>query len=205
MLCGARAGGALPLVRVAGPADRAGMQQSLDLGAAGVMVPSVDTAADALAAVGCCKLPPEGGRSIFYHMRTMHAVGLGAYLASANAEALVAVQVETAACLDNLADVLAVPRVDAAFVGPVDLAYSMGLPAKYGGSLDAALGSREYADAIDHVLDCCAAAGVVPGNFAFPSNEAGALAGRGFQMLAAGTDMGLLLAATAEQFRCAGG
>ena len=68
MLGGISSGGAKSLVRVAGYHDRAGIQQTLDLGADGVLVPYINTAEEARQAISCCRYPtlPERGQSIFH-------------------------------------------------------------------------------------------------------------------------------------------
>jgi 4-hydroxy-2-oxoheptanedioate aldolase len=69
-------GGAKSLVRVAGYHDRGGIQQSLDLGADGVLVPYINTAEEARQAVSCCKYPTAGTRSVYFPQRSMNKAGL---------------------------------------------------------------------------------------------------------------------------------
>jgi 4-hydroxy-2-oxoheptanedioate aldolase len=104
--------GATPVARVrhAHPAD---IGRALDLGCAGVIVPNVESAAQARAVVGACHYPPTGYRSA------------GGVLAGAHAPFCV-IMVESAAAMADLEATLAVPGVDGIYVGPRDLSYSLG-------------------------------------------------------------------------------
>ena len=70
MLCAIRNGGAKSMVRVAGYHDRAGIQQALDLGADGVLVPYINSADEARQAVSCARYPTEGTRSVYFPQRS---------------------------------------------------------------------------------------------------------------------------------------
>lgn len=103
------------------------LKQVLDLGAQTVMVPMVNSAAEAEAAVRACLYPPHGIRGDGGY--TMRSGGYGAspdYAATANDEICVIVQVETRKALANLADIAAVDGVDCVFFGPADLVADMG-------------------------------------------------------------------------------
>lgn len=105
--------------------DPTGLKQYLDLGAQSVLVPMVETAAQASAVVRACRYAPEGDRGI----GGARASGWGRhadYLRDANSQICVIVQVETIAGIRNLHDIAAVPGLDAVFIGPADLAASMG-------------------------------------------------------------------------------
>jgi 4-hydroxy-2-oxoheptanedioate aldolase len=104
--------GAVPMGRVrhAHPAD---IGRALDLGCAGVIVPNVESAEQAVAVAGACRYPPAGYRS-----------GGGA-LAGAD-EPLCVIMVESRAAMADLEATLALPGVDGIYVGPRDLSYSLG-------------------------------------------------------------------------------
>jgi 4-hydroxy-2-oxoheptanedioate aldolase len=70
MLAAIASGGAKSMVRVASYDDRAGMQQALDLGADGILVPYINTAAEAVHAVSCCRYPTAGTRSVYFPQRS---------------------------------------------------------------------------------------------------------------------------------------
>ena len=131
MLAGIAHGGATSMVRVGGYADRAGIQQSLDMGADGVLVPYINTAEEARAAVSCCRYPTAGTRSVYFPQRCMNKGGLLGYAGDANDNVIVALQVETADCIQNIEEIADVPGVDMLFLGQNDLCMSMGLYEKY--------------------------------------------------------------------------
>jgi len=127
MLAGVSSGGAKSLVRVAGYQDRAGIQQSLDMGADGVLVPYINNAEEARQAVSCTRYPTAGTRSVYFPQRSMNKAGLLGYAGNANANVITALQVETADCIKNMDEIAAVPGVDMLFLGQNDLCMSMGL------------------------------------------------------------------------------
>src|SRR5499433_2902451 len=131
MLCAIGSGGAKSMVRVAGYHDRGGIQQALDLGADGVLVPYINTADEARQAVSCTRYPTAGTRSVYFPQRSMNRAGLLGYAGNWNDEGIVALQVETASCIKNIAEIAAVPGVDILFLGQNDLCMSMGLYEKY--------------------------------------------------------------------------
>ena len=131
MLAGIANGGAKSMVRVGGYTDRAGIQQSLDMGADGVLVPYINTADEARQAVSCCRYPTAGTRSVYFPQRSMNKGGLLGYAGAANDNVIVALQVETADCIKNIDEIAAVPGVDMLFLGQNDLCMSMGLYEKY--------------------------------------------------------------------------
>src|ERR1700750_1393605 len=102
MLSGIAVGGAKSLVRVGGYDDRPGIQQALDLGADGVLVPYINTAEEARIAISCTKYPTAGTRSVYFPQRSMNKAGLLGYAGAANDNLIVALQVETASCIENI-------------------------------------------------------------------------------------------------------
>src|SRR6185295_17900798 len=111
MLAGIANGGATSMVRVGGYSDRAGIQQSLDIGADGVLVPYINTAEEARQAVSCCRYPMAGTRSVYFPQRSMNKQGLLGYAGGANDNVVVALQVETASCIENIEEIASVPGV----------------------------------------------------------------------------------------------
>src|SRR3954471_13401796 len=131
MLAGIASGGAKSLVRVSGYGDRAGIQQSLDTGADGILVPYINTAEEARQAISCTKYPTAGTRSVYFPQRSMNKKGLLGYAGASNDNVIKALQVETADCIKNIEEIAAVPGVDLLFLGQNDLCMSMGLFEKY--------------------------------------------------------------------------
>src|SRR5882672_6129947 len=102
------------------------IKRVLDNGAHGIVVPMVNTRAEAEAAVSACLYPPHGTRSVG---GSVHALNFAAtpadYYAKANDELLIVLQCEHIQAVRNYEEVFSVPGVDAVFVGPNDLAASM--------------------------------------------------------------------------------
>jgi 2-keto-3-deoxy-L-rhamnonate aldolase RhmA len=112
-----------PLVRVAWN-DAVLVKKALDTGAYGVIIPYVNTRRDAERAVQACMYPPRGIRGC--GPRRMAVIDPD-YLATANEEILVIVQIETKEAVDDVEEILSVEGVDAYFVGPFDLSASLGI------------------------------------------------------------------------------
>ncbi|HUH41231.1 MAG TPA: HpcH/HpaI aldolase/citrate lyase family protein [Castellaniella sp.] len=107
--------------------DPARIKQMLDIGARTLLVPMVDSAEQARALVRATRYPPQGIRGVGTALaRAAGWNGVPDYLQWANQEICLIVQAESQASLDALDDILAVEGVDAVFIGPSDLAASMG-------------------------------------------------------------------------------
>ncbi|MEM7218588.1 MAG: aldolase/citrate lyase family protein [Pseudomonadota bacterium] len=117
--------GTMPFVRVTDNAP-AEIMKVLDLGAMGVIVPLVNDRAEAERAVAACRYPPDGGRS-FGPIRAALYGGRG-YAAESNQQIACIAMIETRAGIDNIEEIAATPGLDALYVGPADLALSLGLP-----------------------------------------------------------------------------
>jgi 4-hydroxy-2-oxoheptanedioate aldolase len=106
--------------------------RNLDVGVQGVMVPWCQSAAEARAAVQAAKYYPEGRRGLAGVRAARYGVGmkLTDYVARANDETMVIVQIETVASVDALPEMLQVPGVDVFFIGPNDLSQSVGYPGR---------------------------------------------------------------------------
>src|ERR1043166_9690409 len=126
MLAGISNGGAISMVRVGGYSDRPGIQQALDMGSDGILVPYINNADEARQAVSCARYPTAGTRSVYFPQRSMNRKGLLGYAGAANENVIVALQVETADCIKNIDEIAAVPGVDILFLGQNDLCMSMG-------------------------------------------------------------------------------
>lgn len=117
--------GITPIVRV--PWNEPGIVgRMLDAGAMGIVAPMVNSVAEATQLVEACRYPPLGKRSLG-PVRVGARDGMG-YVASANDRIAVIPMIETADALAAAEDIAAVPGVDALFVGPFDLSFSLGLP-----------------------------------------------------------------------------
>ena len=187
MLSGIANGGAKSLVRVEGYHDRGGIQQSLDMGADGVLVPYINTAEEARQAVSCTKYPTAGTRSVYFPQRSMNKAGLLGYAGTWNAEGMVALQVETADCIKNIAEIAAVPGVDILFLGQNDLCMSMGLYEKY--KFPDMYTSPELGAATDNLVAEARKNKVILGLFLFGTTRVGEFFDKGFTFISLGNDL----------------
>lgn len=187
MLSGISNGKAKSLVRVGGYSDRAGIQQSLDLGADGVLVPYINTAEEARQAVSCCRYPTAGTRSVYFPQRSMNAAGLLGYAGSWNDNAIVALQVETADCIKNIAEIAAVPGVDILFLGQNDLCMSMGLFEKY--EFPHMYTSPELLAATNSLITEAKKNNVILGLFLFGTSRVGEFLDKDFTFISIGNDL----------------
>jgi 2-keto-3-deoxy-L-rhamnonate aldolase RhmA len=122
--------GCTPLVRVTSN-DRDQIKRVLDIGAGGVIVPMVNSRADAEAALRAVHYPPHGERGVGLGRAHRWGAGFGDYLARFGEECLVVVQVEHRDGVAALEDVLAVPGIQASIIGPYDLSGSLGMPGAF--------------------------------------------------------------------------
>lgn len=187
MLCGIAHGGATSMVRVSGYADRAGIQQSLDMGADGVLVPYINTADEARAAVSCCRYPTAGTRSVYFPQRSMNKGGLLGYAGAANDNVIVALQVETADCIKNIDAIAAVPGVDLLFLGQNDLCMSMGLYEKY--KFPDMYTSAELNDATSRLIAAARKNNIILGVFLFGTARVAEFLDKGFGFVSVGNDL----------------
>lgn len=179
---------AVPIVRV--PWNEPGIiMKSLDAGAYGVIVPMVNSRAEAEAAVSYCRYAPTGVRSYGPSRAVLYA-GRD-YFQHADETVLCIVMIETAQALENLDEILSVPGVDVAYIGPADLSVSLGFPpASYHED-------PRYAGAVQAVLDACRKHGVAPGFHGGNPDNARARIEQGFRFVEVCEDMGALARAAA--------
>jgi 4-hydroxy-2-oxoheptanedioate aldolase len=163
------------------------IMRALDLGAAGVIVPLVNTADDARAAVAACRFPPDGMRS--WGPWRAGIEGRVVVPAEANRDTICVVMVETELAMRNLDEIVAVPGIDAVYIGPNDLALGLGEGrATY-------KESKVVYDAILKVLEACQRGHVVAGLHCSSPEMAIEWRKAGFQMLTTAEDVTLLKAA----------
>ncbi len=170
MILAAEAGGITPILRPRSN-DPRDILAAMDRGAAGVQVPHVASRADAVAAVEAVKFHPMGRRGLAAGTRASgygYRGSAGDFVAAANRETLVCVQIEDEAAIRNAEEILSVEGVDVFFIGPSDLSQSMGHP----GNPKA----EPVAEAIESTLRKIVAAGRTPGMPATTENLAATLA-----------------------------
>ncbi len=187
MLCAIASGGAKSMVRVAGYGDRAGIQQALDLGADGVLIPYINNADEARQAVSCALYPTAGTRSVYFPQRSTNKGGLLGYVPNANKNIMVALQVETADCIKNMAEIAAVPGVDILFLGQNDLCMSMGLFETY--EFPHMYTSPELLAATQTLVAEAKKNNVILGLFLFGTARVGEFLEKDFRFISIGNDL----------------
>jgi 4-hydroxy-2-oxoheptanedioate aldolase len=187
MIGGVSSGGVISLVRVTGYSDRAGIQQSLDVGSTGILVPYINTADEARQAVSCCRYPTAGTRSVYFPQKSMNKEGLLGYAGAANDNVVVALQVETADCIKNIDEIAAVPGVDILFLGQNDLCMSMGLYEKY--EFPLMYTSDELQEATDKLRAAAQKNNVILGLFLFGTDRVGEFIEKDFTLISIGNDL----------------
>jgi 4-hydroxy-2-oxoheptanedioate aldolase len=135
--------------------DPAIIMKVLDAGAFGVVVPLINTRADAEAAVAACRYPPDGIRSNGANRAILYAGS--DYVAGANTEMACIPMIETRQALENLDDILSVPGLDAIYIGPSDLSFALGLPPKMDSDVPL------HVETVARILAACKRHGVVAG------------------------------------------
>ncbi len=108
--------------------DRVWIGRVLDLGVSGIIVPQVNSAEQAAYAVSAAKYPPQGTRGVGLGRASRYGAQLNEYLARANDECAVIVQIEHADAVRDVENIARVPGVDAFMIGPFDLSGSFGKP-----------------------------------------------------------------------------
>jgi 4-hydroxy-2-oxoheptanedioate aldolase len=187
MLAGIANGGAKSLVRVGQYSDRAGIQQALDMGSDGILVPYINTADEARQAVSCARYPTAGTRSVYFPQRSMNREGLLGYAGKANENVIVALQVETADCIKNIDEIAAVPGVDILFLGQNDLCMSMGLYEKY--KFPEMYTSPELNAATEKLKAAARKNNAILGLFLFGTSRVGEFLEKGFPFISVGNDL----------------
>ena len=114
--------------------SRGTMQYALDSGADGVLIPLVNTQAEAERAVSYCRYPPKGTRGLNSAARAAGwwQPNAAVYARATNKSVVAMVQIETVSGLENVDQIASVPGVDMLFVGPMDLSHGMGLTGQFG-------------------------------------------------------------------------
>jgi 2-keto-3-deoxy-L-rhamnonate aldolase RhmA len=161
------------------------IKRVLDLGADGILVPQVQNAAEVEEAVRFAKYPPRGVRGVGGERATGWGMNLKDYARRADQETLVIPLIETVAAGGDIEAILAVPGVDAVFLGPADFSASAGY-----------LGEWEGPGVAEKLLDFkdrARARGLACGVLATDGANARLRREQGFRLIALGTDAGLLI------------
>ncbi len=164
--------------------DEIWVKRVLDMGAAGVIVPQVNTAEQARNVVKFAKYAPLGQRGVGVSRAHGYGYSVGDYIARANDESVVVVQAEHIDAVRNIEAITDVPGVDAVLIGPYDLSASMG---KMGQVND-----PEVVEAINVVARTAKRKGLKLGYFGVSADAVTPYVDNGFTLIAAGVDTMLL-------------
>ena len=186
----ASAGPAVPMARCS-QLDEAEIGKLLDAGAYGIFCPSIDDAEACRRFVEACRYPPEGVRS--YGPARALLYGGRRYVERANSIVMTWAMIESETALQNLDEILGVPGLDGVYVGPNDLALSMGQVPRVTGPSD------EVKAALLMVKDAAHARGLAAGAYCGTAATAGDLVREGFDLVTPGNDVALLREAACQR------
>lgn len=174
----------VPVIARAESAERIRSGRLLDLGAAGIMFPRLETAAQMEEAIAHLRYPPDGDRGVATYNRS-RSFGMRDFdVDAANAEVVGIVQIETAGALAEVEAIAGVPGVDVLFVGPSDLSHALGVP----GRLDAPI----FREGLARVIAAARDAGICAGILAPSPERAREYREEGFTFLGVASDSALL-------------
>jgi len=159
------------------------IKKALDTGAAGIIVPHVNSAEDAAQAVRWAKYPPAGGRSVGFSRANGYGARFQEHVDTANAETVVVAQVEHIDGVRAVGPILGIAGLDAVFIGPYDLSASLGKPGR--------IRDDDVREAIGAVASACAARKVPCGIFAAGLAAAAQALDEGYTLVCSGIDTGL--------------
>lgn len=184
--CAARKLGLTPIVRIPDPLSYTEIAKTLDGGAQGIMYPRIETAEQVRQIIQLSKYPPMGRRGnaqgrAFLDWKSGNSVDV---MREHNEETLVVIQIETKEAMENLDEILAVPGVDIALVGPNDLSISLGVPGELNGTVVRA--------AITRVIERCRVHGVVASIHMNDAQTAAAWGAAGMQLVSVQSEAGIL-------------
>ena len=177
----------VPVIVRVESAERIRSGRVLDLGAAGVMFPRLDSADEVATAVRHLRYPPEGDRGVATYNRAC-AFGMRPdSVDTANDKVVGIVQIESLGALAEVEAIADIPGVDVLFVGPADLSHALGVPGMFA--------APEFSAALAAVVCAARSAGISAGILAPDRDRALECVEAGFTFLAIASDSALLAAA----------
>lgn len=178
--------------------DPVWIHRSLDAGAQGLIIPMVKSAEEAESAVREAKYPPRGVRGFGYSRANRHGVDFEPYIAAANEEIAMIIQIEHKDAIANLEAITGVEGVDGFFIGPLDLSGSMGITGQ--------LGHPEMTAALEKYLRVCGERHLAAGmHIVRPNSDNISKAiSEGYTLIALGLDNVLLAEGATAALRWAG-
>jgi 2-keto-3-deoxy-L-rhamnonate aldolase RhmA len=184
-----QAAGATPCVVRLAAGEDIHIKRALDIGAAGIIAPQVNSAEHARQIVQAAKYAPAGQRGLGIARAHGYGLHVREYMQQANADTAVIVQAEHQDAVKHIREIVRVEGVDGVLIGPYDLSASLGLP----GAVD----HPEVRDAIARVRAACLDAGVPIGIFGLTSDAVRPYIEQGFTFIVVGVDTVLLAQASA--------
>ena len=179
-----QAAGATPCVVRLSAGEDVPIKQALDVGAAGIIAPQVNSVEHARRVVASAKYAPMGQRGLGIARAHRYGLNVREYLAHANEDTAVIVQAEHRDAVRHIGDIVRVEGVDAVLIGPYDLSASLGRP----GAVD----HPEVVAAITQVRDACAEAKLPIGIFGLDAEAVRPYVEQGFTLIVAGVDTVLM-------------
>ncbi len=175
--------------------DHVLVKKHLDVGVEAVMIPMIQTADEAKAAVAACKYPPQGIRGIAHTDARASDYGLRGleYLRTANDNVFVILQIETVQGAENAAAIAAVEGVDMVLIGPFDLSASLGHPADFD--------RADHKQAMTRIIEAVKAAGKYLGTTPYGGRTLKELYARGFDLVIGKPDVSMLRDSALEQVK----
>ena len=173
--------------------DSVYLKKILDIGAEAVMIPMIETAEQAEAAVAACRYPPRGIRGIAHTDARASDYGLKGmeYLDTASDNIFVICQIESVAGVENADAIAAVDGVDMVLVGPFDLSASLDRPADFD--------NPRHKELMAEVEAAVKKAGIYLGTTPYGGHSPDVLFERGFDLVVGKADVGMLRDAALEQ------
>ncbi len=194
MFASMRASGIAPMVRIPWITGE-NVKRVLDAGAWGIVFPMVNSREEAELAVEASRYHPAGNRSVGGGRHGMSFGTTGKeYYQNANEQVLVVVQIEHIKGVENADEILSVPGVDACFIGPNDLAASMG----HGLGVSLETDIPEVMDAIKTIRETCNKHGVAPGIHTSGGAAVQRRINEGFQFCALASELRYMVGGMAE-------
>ena len=183
--------GLVPIVRPSAKEAHL-LSRPLDSGAMGLLVPHVDTEAEAEAVVAAVRFPPQGKRGM--NLVGVHT-GFGksdpkAYLRSTHAETLILVQIESDIGIGNLDKILAVEGIDGAVIGRADLSADIGLPGQ--------MNHPEVVRRVETMISACQKHGKIPGLLVPDVASAKEWIGKGIRLVPYANEVSILVNAAKQ-------
>jgi 2-keto-3-deoxy-L-rhamnonate aldolase RhmA len=178
------AGAATPCLVRLSSGEEVPVKKALDIGAAGIIAPQVNSPEQAEAVVRFSKYSPEGARGVGIGRAHGYGLGFQEYVDSANESVAVIVQAEHADAVENIEAIVGVPGIDGVLVGPYDLSASLGRL----GQVD----HPEVTGAIDRVTRACRDAGVRLGIFGASPDAVKPYIEKGYTLITVGVDTTML-------------